>query len=135
MKTYEHKAQYYETDQMGIVHHSNYIRWFEEARVDFLEQSNLGYDEMEKKGIISPVLSVSAEYKKMTRFGEVVEIVTKLISFTGIKFKIEYEIFEKKTGELRCVGESNHCFLNTDGTPMNLKKKFPDIYNLFMECL
>lgn len=49
---YEHKAQYYETDQMGIVHHSNYIRWFEEARVDLLEQLGIGYDVMENVNIV-----------------------------------------------------------------------------------
>ena len=53
MKPYKHKVQYYETDQMGIVHHSNYIRWFEEARTDYMEQMGLGYDQMEEKGILS----------------------------------------------------------------------------------
>ena len=55
---YIHKVQYYETDQMGIVHHSNYIRWFEEARIDLLEQLGIGYDMIEKEGIISPVIGV-----------------------------------------------------------------------------
>ena len=69
MEIYRHKTQYYETDQMGIVHHSNYIRWFEEARTDFLEKLGMGYDRMEAEVIISPVLSVSCEYKTMTYFG------------------------------------------------------------------
>ena len=51
---YVHKVAYYETDRMGIVHHSNYIRIMEEARLDFLSQIGFGYDEMEKQGIISP---------------------------------------------------------------------------------
>ena len=46
MIPYEHKVQYYETDGMGIVHHSNYIRWFEEARVDLLEQLGFGYRDL-----------------------------------------------------------------------------------------
>ena len=54
-RVYEHKVQYYETDQMGIVHHSNYIRWFEEARVDVLDQIGIGYKKMEEAGVISPV--------------------------------------------------------------------------------
>ena len=52
--TFEHKAQYYETDKMGVVHHSNYIRWFEEARVDFMEKAGLPYDKMEESGIMMP---------------------------------------------------------------------------------
>ena len=45
---YVHQAQYYETDQMGIIHHSNYIRWMEEARTDVLEQIGLPYDRSEE---------------------------------------------------------------------------------------
>lgn len=61
-KAYQHKVQYYETDQMGIVHHSNYIRWFEEARTDYMERLGIGYEKMEEQGILSPVLSVTADY-------------------------------------------------------------------------
>ena len=48
---YRRKAQYYETDQMGIIHHSNYIRWFEEARIDFMAQAGLGYRLEEYSGV------------------------------------------------------------------------------------
>ena len=63
MVPYDHKVQYYETDGMGIVHHSNYIRWFEEARVDLLEQLGFGYDRIEEAGYSGPVLEVSCQYK------------------------------------------------------------------------
>ena len=66
----EHKVQYYETDGMGIVHHSNYIRWFEEARVGLLEQLGFGYDRIEAEGFSSPVLEVTCQYKTMARFGD-----------------------------------------------------------------
>ena len=55
MEPYHHTVQYYETDRMGITHHSNYIRWMEEARVDFLRQLGWGYDRLEAEEIISPV--------------------------------------------------------------------------------
>ncbi len=57
VKPYEHHVKYYETDQMRIVHHSNYIRWMEEARMDLMEQMGFGYDKMEELEIVSPVLS------------------------------------------------------------------------------
>ena len=50
---------------MGIIHHANYLHWFEEARIDMMEQMGMGYDIMEKQGIISPVLSVHCDYKSM----------------------------------------------------------------------
>ena len=73
-EAYQHKVQYYETDQMGIVHHSNYIRWFEEARTDYMDCLGMGYARMEEMGILSPVLSVSADYLRMVYFGDTVSI-------------------------------------------------------------
>ena len=130
---YEHKIQYYETDQMKIVHHSNYIRWFEEARVFILEAYNMGYDRLEALGIISPVLGVTAEYKSMSRFGESVQIEVKLTSYNGVKFALVYTIRDKATGEIRCTGESRHCFLNEEGKPISLKRSFPEIHQVFEE--
>ena len=93
-EVYEHKTQYYETDQMGIIHHSNYIRWFEEARVHMMEQMGMGYDMMEAEGIISPVVSIHCEYKSMTRFGETVRIITNLKEYNGIRMTIEYTVLD-----------------------------------------
>ena len=87
LKPYIHLAKYYETDQMAVIHHSNYIRWFEEARVDFLEQIGLGFDKVEAAGVYSPVLSIFCEYKSSVRFNEAVIIVPKLISFNGDGFR------------------------------------------------
>jgi len=56
MNTYRHTVQYYETDKMGITHHSNYIRWMEEARVDFMSQIGWDYAKLEKEGVICPVV-------------------------------------------------------------------------------
>ena len=67
MQKYRHIVQYYETDKMGITHHSNYIRWMEEARIDFLRQIGWDYAKLESLGIISPVIAVDCKYKKSTR--------------------------------------------------------------------
>ena len=77
MDTYRHRVQYYETDQMKIVHHSNYIRWFEEARIDYLEKAGISYTGMEERGIVSPVVSVGAKYLRMVRFGDEVRICVR----------------------------------------------------------
>ena len=84
-KPYKHLVQYYETDQMGIVHHSNYIRWFEEARSFLLEENGFGYKKMEESGIISPVLSVNARYKSMTHYYD-----TVIINVTQIQWCKNY---------------------------------------------
>ena len=127
MKPFEWKVQYYETDQMGIVHHSNYIRWFESARIDFLEQLGIPYHKMERCGIVSPVISVECKYRQMTRFGETVVITPLLKSYNSIRYVVSYEVRNKETGELNATGETAHCFLNKDGKLTALKKELPDM--------
>ena len=134
-KLYEHKVQYYETDQMKIVHHSNYIRWFEEARVYVLEKVGLGFDEMEKMGIICPVLSASANYKSMVHFSDTVQIRLKATQYNGIKLYISYEIIDKETKEVRCTGETSHCFLDEKGNLISLKRKFPKVHEVFVKLM
>ncbi len=127
---YKRKAYYYETDQMKIIHHSNYIRWFEEARIDFLEQVGFGYQIMEKEGILSPVLSINCEYLSMVHFNDEVYIIPKIEEFSGVKFKVSYQILDANTRELKTTGESKHCFLGMDYKPIRLKKDYPKLYDL-----
>ena len=122
---YEHVVQYYETDAMGIVHHSNYIRWFEEARTWMLEKVGFGYAKMEETGVVSPVTGVSAEYKRSVKYGQTVSIKLRVTGYTGTRIFIGYEVFAD--GELKCVGESKHCFLTKEGRPVSLKRDRHDI--------
>lgn len=131
IRPYEHRVQYYETDQMGVVHHSNYIRWFEEARTFILEEMGFGYKKMEECGVMSPVLSVAAEYRTMTRYSDIVLIDMKVISYNGIKLQLAYTVVDKETHEIRCTGETGHCFLSKEGRPLSLKRSFPEIHKLF----
>ncbi len=132
---YRHRVQYYETDQMKVVHHSNYIRWFEEARTDFLEKSGFSYAWMEEQGIIIPVLSVSAEYKAMVHYGEDILIKPTVTGFNGVKRLLSYEVRQEGTGELTTTGTSSHCFLDREYRPLRLKKEFPQVYMMFASCL
>lgn len=132
---YRRKVFYYETDQMGIVHHSNYIRWFEEARADYMEQMGLGYDKMEEQGIISPVLSVEASYLRMLHFGDAVQIESWVKEYNGIKLTVGYEVVSERTGKVHCKGSSRHCFLDRTGRPLALKQSCPEIHTLFMNAL
>ena len=126
MQKYEYQVQYYETDQMGIIHHSNYIRWFESARIWYMNQIGVDYADMEKMGIISPVLEVHCVYKSMVHFGDVVEIITKIESYNGVKLEFSYIIRDKETQEIRTYGDSMHCFLNRENRPLILKKSAPE---------
>ena len=127
MKKYIHKVKYYETEKMGITHHSNYIRWMEEARVDYLDQIGLGYKKMEEDGIISPVIGVECDYKVSTTFDDRVEIDVKVEEFKGVKLIIGYVMTNIDTNEVVLVGRTKHCFLDKDSKPIILKKSFPEI--------
>lgn len=122
MHTYLHKVQYYETDQMKVVHHSNYVRWMEEARIDFLDTLGARYAELEQKGIISPVLSVACQYHSMTRFGETVEIRVRLLEVKNVKYRLGYRIVDAATGKLRATGETQHCFVDPEDRVISLKR-------------
>lgn len=130
-----HKVQYYETDQMGVVHHSNYIRWFEEARTDLLERAGLGYDEMEKRGIMVPVLAASCEYKTSVRYGESVAIIPKVEVYTGLRLTLSYRVIDAETGLLRATGETRHAFLDAGFKPAPLKRNHPDVDELMKTLL
>jgi len=131
IELYEHRVSYYETDQMGIVHHSNYIRWFEDARVDFLEKVGFSYDKMEELGVMIVVLGASCEYKFSARFGDRVIIIPKISEFNGFKLTVTYRVMSKTDGTLLATGETKHCFTDLNLKPVRTKKDFPDIYKVF----
>ena len=127
MTSYIHKVQYYETDKMGIVHHSNYIRWMEEARVDFLDRIGWSYDKLEEIGLVSPVLGVSVEYIQPTRFNQEVFIYVSILELKMAKMKVGY-IMKDKDGKVVCKGESSHGFFLSSGRPAILKRDFPGLF-------
>jgi acyl-CoA thioester hydrolase len=131
--TYIRNAKYYETDQMGIIHHSNYIRWLEEARMEMMHEYGVSYRKMEENGIICPVLSVSCQYRSMVHFDDTVEIKPFVAKYNGIKFELEYEIHDLETGELRTTATSSHCFLNSSGRPISIKRECPEIHEKFLK--
>ncbi len=128
---YTHTVQYYETDAMRVVHHSNYIRWMEEARLDFFRKVGIGYNEIEDRGIRIPVIGVSCEYKAATRYGEQVKIIAQIERFNGLRFSVIYRIEDPDGEVLHATGRSEHCFLDTAMRPINIKKTAPDIYAIF----
>ena len=101
-RPYSRRVNYYETDQMAIVHHSNYIRWFEEARLDFLDQVGLNYREMEKTGLIVPVVDVSCRYHVSAKYDDLMDIYAYLTSFNGVRMDYRYEVrFHEQRRSLR----------------------------------
>lgn len=131
-KAYEHVVQYYETDKMGITHHSNYIRWMEEARVDFLAQIGWDFAKLEAMGIVSPVVVVECHYKATTTFPETIRIFVSVEEFKGVKLKLNYKMLNGE-GKVVNEGKSEHCFLDSNGIPVRLNKDYPEFYQALTE--
>lgn len=90
------KVRYSETDQMGVVHHSNYVNYLEETRVEWLDFLGIPYHEMETNGIISPVLKVEINYLKPLFFGDSYYIVIQLVNVPKVSLEFSYEVFNQK---------------------------------------
>jgi acyl-CoA thioester hydrolase len=133
IKPFERKVNYYETDKMGIVHHSNYIRIFEETRVHYLAEMWMPFENIEAAGVLMPVLSVECSYKHPLVFGEAFQSSIRVTKFNGTTLHLAYRVISLKTGDLCAEGTSSHCFTDTDLKPIRTKNKFPDIYNVFNE--
>jgi len=125
MEPYIHRVHYYETDKMGITHHSNYIRWMEESRVDFFDKIGYEYTRFEKEGMISPVASITCKYKKTTKFDERIRIYVKIKEFNGVKLSFEY-IMKNDKEQVVFQGESSHCFLDENGKIVRVNKKYQE---------
>ncbi|MCR5830254.1 MAG: acyl-CoA thioesterase [Lachnospiraceae bacterium] len=129
MSQYKHTVNYYETDKMGIVHHSNYIRWMEEARVDFLNKIGWGFDKLESLGMVSPVTAVECKYKLPTRFPEEVFIDAHVEEFRGVRLKLKY-IMKNSEGQVVCEAASEHCFLDANGRVIKMERDYPELFKL-----
>ncbi len=133
--SFERKINYYETDRMGVAHHSNYIRYMEEARCSWLENIEMPFSLLEENNITIPVLGVNCEYKHHVTFEDIIVIRPYIKEYTGVRMTVGYDITNKKTGETVVIGETKHCFTNKELRPINLKKynkEFSDKFeNLF----
>ena len=114
MLSFEHflDVRYYETDQMGIVHHSNYIRYCECGRVAMLECLGLPVEQIEEAGMMLPVVSVECRYKVPAKLGETLKIVSMIEEVPRAKLVIRNEIFNPE-GQLVCEGGVVLGFINS----------------------
>ena len=136
LRPYLRKAQFYETDSMGVVYHGNYIHWMEEARTDFMDQIGWGYEKAVEAGIDFALTDISCKYRSMTRFGETVAIHMTVTKLSPAKMEVAYRMVDTQTGVLRAEGTSGHFFYDRKSNkPVALKRVLPEVYELFGRLL
>ena len=111
---YERKINYYETDRMGVVHHSNYIRFLEEARCNLLDWIDMPFDLLEEYGITIPVLGVNVDYKYHVTYGDTILVKLFIKEYNGVRMTIGYEVTNKENGNILLTGETKHCFTDNN---------------------
>lgn len=116
------RVRYVETDAMGFAHHSNYLAWFELARIEMLKTIDLSYKELEREGHFLPVLEASIKYKKPARFEDELTIVCHVREVPKLRIHIAYEVF--RDGTLLSTGSTDHAFINKSGLPTRPPQHF-----------
>lgn len=125
------KVRFVETDMMGVVHHSNYFRWFEMGRVAFLAQAGLTLNDFLADGFLFPIGEVSCVYKAPARFDDAIRIEAKLESFSRVKMSFKYRVLREADDALLAEGRTQNVFTDRSGKVCRL----PDRYYLPLAAL
>jgi acyl-CoA thioester hydrolase len=123
-------VRYAETDQMGIVHHSNYAVWFEAGRTDFIKKTGISYTDMEAGGVLLPLYEITCRFKKPARYEDEVTVITALKSLSRVRIVLSYRVIRDHDGTLLAEGETSHAFTDATLKPLNAERAVPDIYAL-----
>ncbi len=86
------RVEYHHTDQMGIVHHSNYIKFFEVARTEWLRAIGLTYAEMERRGVMMPIVDVAVKYRNPAVYDELISVTAFVDALPMARMTFRYEV-------------------------------------------
>lgn len=123
-------VRYAETDQMGIVHHSNYPVWFEAGRTDFIKKMGVPYSKIENDGLLLPLIELRCKYKGAARYEDEIIVKTSIKEFTITRISFHYEVYKNNENAIITEGETEHAWTTKLLKPINLKKCYPELYHL-----
>jgi acyl-CoA thioester hydrolase len=127
------RVRYVETDQMGVVYHSNYLIWFEVGRVEFIRQLGLSYKQMEEEdGCGISVVDVHARYRAPARYDDELVVETRLLVARGAVIKFGYRILRVADGVLLCEGDTTHVCVGKDMKKMCLPPKYAERFSAYL---
>ncbi|MPL63507.1 putative esterase [bioreactor metagenome] len=132
MITVREKVRFVETDMMGVVHHSNYFRWFEMGRVEYLRQAGILLTTMMEEGILFPITDVSCKYHASAKFDDYILIETKLAEVSRVKMIFSYEVHRESDGVLLATGQTTNLFTGNSGKIVRLPAHY---YSKLEDCV
>ncbi|MCM0647171.1 acyl-CoA thioesterase [Clostridium swellfunianum] len=123
------KVRYAETDQMGIVHHSNYYVYFEAAREDFIQGAGISYRDMEEQGIMMPLVETQCRYMEGAKYADKLIIETNIDELSPAKVALQYSVIREADNKVLAKGKTIQTFVDSKSFRIiNIKKKYPDIW-------
>ncbi len=131
----EFVVRYAETDQMGIVHHSNYPIWFEAGRTDFIKKMGLPYSKVEEMGFMLPLIGLKCNYKSASKYEDNIVVRTQLKEITPVRVVFYYEVYRKEEANPLATGETTHVWTDKALKPVNIKKHSDEIYQLLKKSI
>lgn len=126
-------VRYAETDQMGIVHHSNYPVWYEAGRTDFIRKLGMPYSKIEEEGVLLPLIELHCRYRGAARYEDNIIIRTKVKEVTNTRVTFHYEVHCNGGDEPINTGETVHAFTTRQLKPVNMRKYAPLIHDLLLK--
>jgi len=124
MITVREKVRFVETDMMGVVHHSNYFRWFELARVEYLRQVGVLLTDMMADNIVFPITDVDCKYRASAKFDDYILIEAVLAEASKVKMVFTYRVIKEADGTLLATGSTQNVFTNNQGKIIRLPDKY-----------
>ena len=122
------RVRYAETDQMGVVHHANYLIWFDIGRTEFCRHFGFDYERMETEDdTFLVVVEASCRYKRPARFDDVLKIRTRVVTSQRRTVRFGYEILSE-SDQLIATGETLHVFCNRLGHAKSLPEKYHEYF-------
>lgn len=122
------RVRYQETDQMGVVYHTNYLNWFEIGRTECIRQLGFTYRALEEQGVLLPVTDASISYKSPARYDDLVEVRVTISELSPLRLHFSYEIYRTSDEQLLVVGQTHHVFTNSALRPIRLQRSNPEVY-------
>ena len=122
------EVRYAETDQMGIVHHSNYAVWFEAARTALFQQQGTSYADIEKAGAMMPLYELQCRYIAPAQYGDTVAVEVRVNQMTRTRMLFDYTVRRAADGTVLATGSTAHAWTTRDLRPANAAKLIPEIY-------
>ncbi|HEX7344232.1 MAG TPA: thioesterase family protein [bacterium] len=124
------RVRYADTDRMGVVYHANYFAYFESGRAELIRRIWKPYLELEKEGIILPVVEAGCRYLQAAEYDDLLTVCTNVAEATGARLRFEYAIFKNDNGRPLARGYTVHCFMDLQGRPRRMPAELKGIFQV-----